>query len=138
MINGDLQKLEPGSRIRLFEVDGSAFSADILRFHLYSIAHTENEILTAGGNEHYLPAKSIWWQAQRYSAWPVQAEGLEAAASGSSAQPCLMVGNPDSSVSTLCLKYDDMLGARVTIHDTLLHYLDGRDFGGGNPHADPT
>jgi len=32
-INSDLQKLEPGNWVRLFEMDGSAFGAGLLRFH---------------------------------------------------------------------------------------------------------
>lgn len=32
-ISSDVQKLEPGKRVRLIEVDGSAFGAGILRFH---------------------------------------------------------------------------------------------------------
>jgi phage-related protein len=31
-ISSDVQKLEPGKRVRLIEVDGSAFGAGILRF----------------------------------------------------------------------------------------------------------
>ncbi|CDH34617.1 hypothetical protein XBI1_350003 [Xenorhabdus bovienii str. Intermedium] len=37
MISADVQKLEPGNVIRLYEVDGTAFGADTLRFHAYGI-----------------------------------------------------------------------------------------------------
>ncbi|WP_435954102.1 phage minor tail protein L [Dryocola sp. BD626] len=138
-INSDYQKLEPGNAIRLLEMDGSAFGVgDILRFHSHNIPHTEAEIIAAGGDESKLPAKSIWWQGEEYKAWPCQVEGVEASTSGSGAQPKLSVANLDSSITALCLHYDDLLQAKVTIHDTLAQYLDARNFTGGNPSADPT
>lgn len=138
-LNSDYQKLEPGNEVRLFSVDGTAFgTGEVLRFHSYNVPHTEAEIVTAGGDESKLPAKSIWWQGQEYKAWPCQIDGVEASTSGSSAQPKLSVANLDGSVTALCLAYDDLLQAKVTIHDTLAHYLDARNFAGGNPAADAT
>ncbi|MEG5304793.1 phage minor tail protein L [Enterobacter kobei] len=138
-LNADYQKLEPGSEVRLFEVDGSAFGmGEILRFHAYNIPHTEQEILAAGGDETKLPAKSIWWQGEEYSAWPCQIEGIETSTDGNSAQPKLSVANLDSSITALCLAYDDLLQAKVTIHDTLAKYLDTQNFPGGNATADST
>lgn len=138
-LNSDYQKLEPGNEIRLYEVDGTAFGVDdVLRFHSHNIAHTPEEISAAGGDEAKLPAKSIWWQGQEYSAWPCQIEGIEASTSGSSAQPKLSVANLDSSITALCLAYDDLLQAKVSIHDTLAQYLDAENFPSGNPTADPT
>ncbi len=32
-ITSDVQKLEPGNRIQLIEVDGSKFGGPVLRFH---------------------------------------------------------------------------------------------------------
>jgi lambda family phage minor tail protein L len=138
-LNSDYQKLEPGNEVRLFSVDGTAFgTGEVLRFHSYNVPHTEAEIVTAGGDESKLPAKSIWWQGQEYKAWPCQIDGVEASTSGSSAQPKLSVANLDGSVTALCLAYDDLLQAKVTIHDTLAQYLDARNFAGGNPAADAT
>ncbi|HDS1149635.1 TPA: phage minor tail protein L [Pluralibacter gergoviae] len=138
-LNSDYQKLEPGNEIRLIEVDGTTFGVDdILRFHSHNIAHTPEEISAAGGYEVKLPAKSIWWQGMEYSAWPCQIEGIETSTSGSAAQPKLSVANLDSSITALCLAYDDLLQAKVSIHDTLAQYLDAENFPGGNPTADPT
>ncbi|MGK3370204.1 phage minor tail protein L, partial [Citrobacter youngae] len=138
-LNSDYQKLEPGSVVRLFDVDGTAFGvSDVLRFHAHNIAHTPEEIAAAGGDENKLPAKSIWWQGQEYKAWPCQIEGIETSTDGSSAQPKLSVANLDSSITALCLAYDDLLQAKVTIHDTLAQYLDAKNFPGGNPSTDPT
>lgn len=138
-LNSDYQKLEPGNTIRLFEVDGSAFGVDdILRFHSHNIPHTEAEILAAKGDESKLPAKSVWWQGEEYKAWPCAIEGLEASTSGGSATPRLSVANLDGSITALCLAYDDLLQAKVILHDTLAQYLDARNFEAGNPAADPT
>ena len=138
-LNSDYQKLEPGNVVRLFDVDGTAFGvSDVLRFHAHNIAHTADEIAAAGGDENKLQAKSIWWQGQEYKAWPCQIEGIEASTDGSSAQPKLSVANLDSSITALCLAYDDLLQAKVTIHDTLAKYLDARNFTDGNATADPT
>ncbi|WP_313471784.1 phage minor tail protein L [Atlantibacter hermannii] len=138
-LNSNYQKLEPGNAVRLFSVDGTAFgTGEVLRFHSHNVPHTEAEIVAAGGDESKLPAKSIWWQGQEYKAWPCQIEGIEASTSGSSAQPKLSVANLDGSITALCLAYDDLLQAKVTIHDTLVQYLDARNFAGGNPTADAT
>ncbi|MDW2745151.1 phage minor tail protein L [Atlantibacter subterraneus] len=138
-LNSDYQKLEPGNAVRLFSVDGTAFgTGEVLRFHNHNVPYTEAELVAAGGDESKLPAKSIWWQGQEYKAWPCQIEGIESSTSGSSAQPKLSVANLDGSITALCLAYDDMLQAKVTIHDTLAQYLDARNFPGGNPTADAT
>lgn len=138
-LNNDYQKLEPGNEVRLFEVDGTGFGvSDVMRFHSHNIAHTPAEIEAAGWIEAKLPAKSIWWQGKEYKAWPCQISGIEASTSGGNAKPKLSVANLDSSITAICLAYDDMLQAKVTIHDTLAHYLDAKNFTGGNATADPT
>lgn len=35
-IKGDIQQLEPGTLVELFEVDATAISGDVLRFHGYT------------------------------------------------------------------------------------------------------
>lgn len=65
---------------------------------------------------------------EEYAAWPYQIEGLEASTEGNSAQPTLAVADIESKITALCLAYDDMLQAKVTIHDTFAHYLDARNF----------
>ncbi|EDE6094646.1 phage minor tail protein L, partial [Salmonella enterica subsp. enterica serovar Enteritidis] len=47
-IAADDQKLEPGSKIELYEVDGTAFGAEVLYFHNHAIPYTAEEILAAG------------------------------------------------------------------------------------------
>ncbi|HEP9081433.1 TPA: phage minor tail protein L, partial [Pseudomonas aeruginosa] len=134
----DIQKLEPGSEIMLFELDGTDYGADVLRFHGHAIAHTPQELAAAGANADQLPAKSIWWQGNEYAAWPVQVEGLEASGDGASVRPKFTAGNVNARISALCLAYDDLANFRLTIRETLARYLDTENFPDGNPDADPT
>ena len=54
MLNTDLQKLEPGNRVRLVEVDGTKFGADILRFHSDTLPiRRKNWPLLAGTKRNY-------------------------------------------------------------------------------------
>ncbi|PHM40485.1 phage minor tail protein L [Xenorhabdus szentirmaii] len=137
MISADVQKLAPGNTIRLYEVDGTAFGADILRFHAYGVPLTPDEIEAAKNHPDTFKPKSIWWQGQEYGAWPVRIEGLDMSSDGQSARPKLKVANLNGLITALCLRFDDMVQAKVTIHDTLMHYLDVVNFPEGNPTANP-
>lgn len=157
-MNRDVQTLEPGSLVQLIEVDCTAFGGDVLRFHGHTIALRERDLqalrnpIYAGslqwlaGSESVLAgdgtagtgARAIWWQGEKYSAWPCRAEGIEADGSGSPSSPTLSVGNIDGTISAICLLFDDLVQAKVTIHNTFVHYLDASNFEGGNPEADPT
>ena len=128
MLNTDLQKLEPGNRVRLVEVDGTKFGADILRFHSDTLPYTPEELAAAGGDETKLPAKSIWWQGKEYGPWPFFVEGLEISSDSQSTEPKLTVANINGLITALCLQFEDMAQAKVLIHDTLVHYLDARNF----------
>jgi lambda family phage minor tail protein L len=138
MLTHDIQILEPGSEIILFEVDGSDFGADIMRFHAHNIPHAADEIAEAVAQQLDLPAKSIWWQGEEYSPWPVKIEDVEINSDGSPSSPKLTVANLEGTISALCLIYQNMENARVTIHRTLAKYLDAANFSDGNADADPT
>ncbi len=107
-ITADDQKLEPGNQITLFEVDGTAFGADVLYFHNHAVAYTEEEVLAAGDDESKLPGKPIYWQGIRYDLWPCQIEDIEANGDGTPVSPKLSVGNLDGSISALCHLFQDM------------------------------
>ncbi|TDV70195.1 phage minor tail protein L [Pseudomonas sp. LP_7_YM] len=134
----DLQVLEPGSEVLLFEVDGSDYGADILRFHGHSIPHTPAQIMSAGVDADQLPAQSIWWQGNEYGAWPVQVEGIEANGDGTAVRPKLSVGNVSGRITALCLAFEDLLGFKLTVRHTLARYIDAGNFPAGNSEADPT
>ena len=148
LIRNDVQKLEPGQKIRLIEVDGIIFGAvgsyigttpQPFRYHCNNIPHTEAEIKAAGGDEKKLPAKSIWFGGHEYSAWPYEVTGISSSSDGQSAEPTMRLANISGAITLLCLNYDDMVQAKVTIIDTFAHYLDPRNFSPAvNGTADPT
>lgn len=133
-ITSDIQKLEPGGKVQLIEVDGSEFDGPTLRFHAYNLPHAPEEIDAAEGG---IKPKSIWWQGNEYGAWAYEIEGMAKNSDGSPARPLLRVANIDGLISSLCLQFDDMALAKVTIYETFAHYLDARNFPEGNPTANP-
>lgn len=118
-IYSDVQSLDAGAEVRLFELDGTSIGGSLLRFHGYCQVGT------------------ITWQGNVYSPWPIQTEGFEKT-SAQQPVPKLSVGNIDGSISSLCLSYQDLVGAKLTYHRTFGKYLDAVNFGGVNPTADPT
>jgi lambda family phage minor tail protein L len=134
----DFQILEPGSEVLLFELDGSDYGADILRFHGHSIPYTSAELMAAGADADQLPAKSITWQGEEYGAWPMQIDGIEANGDGTAIRPTLSVGNVNGRITALCLAFEDLLEFKLTMRHTLGRYLDAVNFEGGNIDADPT
>ncbi|KPC01781.1 Phage minor tail protein L [Pseudomonas amygdali pv. lachrymans] len=133
-----LQRLEPGADILLFELDGSDYGADVLRFHGHSIPHTSDELIAAGAAADQLPAKPIYWQGEEYSAWPVQLDGVEANSDGTAVRPTFAAGNINGRITALCLAFEDLLEFKLTMRHTLGQYLDAENFPAGNPEADPT
>lgn len=127
-IQQTIQSLEPGSKVKLIEVDCTSFGGDILRFHNYNVDYTEEELIAlqlAGGD---IPPKKIVWQGEEYSAWPYELTGIEWDGTGQSPTPSLEVANIDGSISSLCLLLKNLYGAPVTEHTTFRQYLpDGDD-----------
>lgn len=114
-VYADVQKLEPGAEVELFELDATSITGsgnDVLRFHGYTQIGT------------------ITWQTKVYSPWPIEAQGF-ALDPQQPPVPTLSVGNVDGSITALCLNYQDLVGAVLTRHRTLGQYLDGQ------PDADP-
>ena len=114
-----IQTLEPGNEVMLFDLDGSDYGADVLRFHGHAIPHTPAELVAAGVNADQLPAKSIWWKGEEYGAWPMQYEGSEANGDGTAVRPKLSVGNVNGRITALCLAFEDLLEFKLTIRSTL-------------------
>lgn len=118
-IFADIQTLEPGAWVELFELDASAIGADKLYFHGYT------------------QIGPIYWQGQQYDPWPIQTQGF-AIDPSQPPTPTLTAGNINGRMTALCLAYQDMVGATLIRHRTLGKYLDAANFAGGNPTADPT
>lgn len=128
-IAADVQKLEPGELVELFELDATAIGANLQRFHGYT------------------QLASIWWQGNEYEPWAIQAKGFQRTSDAQQPAPTLTVGNIGMDVdgnpipgliSSLCIAFDDLVGAKVTRHRTLGKYLDAVNFPDGNSGADPT
>lgn len=122
-LTADIQGLEPGEHVELFELDATGIGGDRLLFH------------------GYVNAGPILWQGNAYQPWPIEAEGFARNGVGTLPTPLLRVGNIGvgqdgeplpGMISALCLALDDLIGARLTRHRTLAQYLDGQ------PTADPT
>ncbi|UXA66001.1 phage minor tail protein L [Xanthomonas prunicola] len=118
-ILADIQTLEPGARVRLFELNATDLGADQLFFH----AH--------------LQSTPIVWQGEVYHPWPVEATGFERT-SDQPPTPRLRVGNIDGTITAMCQLFDDLVGARLIFRQTLVQYLDPVNFAGGNATADPS
>ena len=85
----------------------------------------------------YTQIGTLMWQGNEYSPWPIQVEGFEKTGEQQPV-PKLSVGNIDGSIGSLCLAFQDLVGAKLTHHRTLGKYMDAVNFGGVNPTADPT
>lgn len=127
-ITTDIQKLEPGRLIELYELDAQTLGADSLYFHGYPQAGT------------------ITWQGKSYLPWSITSEGFKRTSEGQQASPSVTVGNIGEDeegnpvqgiISSLCLEFQDLVGARIVRHRTLSKYLDAINFPEGNPTADP-
>lgn len=116
----DSQLLEPGAEIKLYKLDGTTIHplAGIHYFH---------------GHKHDGP---ITWQGIEYQPYPIHADGF-AKTTDKPATPTLSAANLSGFLTAMCLQYDDMVGAILTIKTTLSKYLDAVNFAGGNPTADP-
>lgn len=112
-VTADIQQLEPGNLVELYEVDLTSMGGDVQRFH----AH--------------LQSGPILWQGNEYSPWPVTSSGFERTGDATQPSPTVTIANVDGSISALCIAFGDMVGAKVKRHRTLAQYLDGQ------PAADP-
>lgn len=127
-IYADVQKLEVGDDVDLYELDATGIGGALQRFHGYTLVGP------------------IWWQGNQYDPWAIKADGFEQVGEGQQPTPTLAVGNigrdaegkPIAGViSALCIALDDLVDARVVVRRTLGKYLDARNFEGGNPTASP-
>ena len=120
-IISDVNGLEPGELIDLFELDMSTGTAPssqpIFRWH-------------SGQNENL---QEIVWQGNRYSAFPITADGFSWTGKGTIPRPTLTVANITTLLSNVINSYDDLLGSKVTRKRTFAKYLDAYCYLGGYP-----
>lgn len=115
-IQRDVQLLDPGALIEMFELNTVALGGTLDYFH-------------AGTNDS---RAAIVWQTKTYSPWPVQVEGFEHNGRGQLPTPRMKIANIAGTIAALNIAYDDLIGAKVTRRRTFARYLDGQ------PGADPT
>lgn len=119
----EIYKLAPESVIELFILDATAIGGEVFRFH--------------AGTNHL--KSDVIWNGNTYVRYPVEATEFELNGQGQFPRPRLRVSNIFSSITSLLLLYDDLLGAMVTRKRTLAKFLDAANFPGGvNPSASPT
>ncbi|WP_040263656.1 phage minor tail protein L [Pseudomonas massiliensis] len=115
----DIQRLEVGQYVELFELDLIGLGGDVYRFHGYT------------------RVGPIYWQGLEYSPWPIKVEGMGMTGEGQQNNPTLTVANVTGFITALCATYQDLVDAKVVRHRTLGRYLDAANFPEGNPEADP-
>ncbi len=120
-IKADIQRLNVGSRVDLFEVDASSYNLGILRY-----APHANEL---GGD--------IVWNGETFVRFPVTIEGFEKTSSGTLPRPTMTLANVGGLIGQLLRLYNNLLGCKVTRYRTLVKYLDAVNFVNGNNSADP-
>lgn len=118
----DIQSLNPGGVVELFELDATILGDSIYRFH-------------AGTNEMY---GDIVWDGDTYAAFPIEASGFELSTKGTLPRPTLRIANVTGLIGALTRTVNDLVGAKVTRKRTLVKYLDAANFAEGNGLADPS
>lgn len=123
-IRDSIQQTIVGSIISLVEVDCTEFGGTVLRFHNHAMKPTK-----VGEDEW--EATKVVYNGNEYTPHPYGLSGVSYD-SAQAPNPTLVVGNADNVVSALCLEYQDLLDAKVTIITTLADYLDN----GVNPNTE--
>jgi lambda family phage minor tail protein L len=114
-------KLQQSAPVELFVLDLAPLGGDVFRF-----APQTNE-----------KGVGITWQSQLYAPFPIECSGFEARASGPLPRPRLRCSNVLGTLGPLMRSYDNLRGAHLVRKRTMAMYLDGVNFEGGNPTADP-
>lgn len=159
MLESDFQKLDVTGLITLYELDATAVGAGIIRWHghilaedwvrIYAWAGREDK--NAGnteenaGREYWLSDtektinRDIVWQGDIFAPISIKTEGLEMRGDGKASSPSLSVANKlggvQGAISVLCLQFQDLVGSKLTVVNTLAKYLDAVNFTEGNPQA---
>lgn len=122
----ELQQLGPSAIVDLYELDLTP--DDVGSSNKYYFHSGTNEL-----------SESVTWQAQVYTALPIQVEGFVTSVTGQLPRLKVSLANIDSVFTALILDFDDMLGAKLTRHRTFAKFLDAVNFTGGvNADADPS
>lgn len=128
MLNSDFQKLSVDGLITLYQIDATKLGAGVLYFHGHS-NFEDNDTLK----------REIIFNGITYTPVSINSEGLEMRGDGKASSPTLVlannIGGVQGAVSAYCLNYSDFAGAKVTVINTLVKYLDAENFSDGNALA---
>ena len=113
-IASDVQKLSPGDRVVVYDIDMQEIDGGIFHF--------------ASG---VIGGEKIRWQGKVYEPIPIQAGGFETNGRGILPTPRLTIANHRMIVAAL-ISFDDLRLARLTRWETMRKYLDDQ------PTASPT
>jgi lambda family phage minor tail protein L len=117
----DIQKLNPGAIVSLFELDCTSFGGTLFRFH-------------PGVNELN---QDVVFDGNTYVRFPIEVSGFQATSQGTPPRPMVRVSNISGLVTQEMVGLDDFIGAKFTRIKTFVRYLDAVNFQAGNPLADP-
>lgn len=123
MIESDIQKLNPGNIVELFQLDTTAAGDN----QIYYLHNGVNEL----GN-------SVVFDGNLYTRFPIVASEFEKTSQGTLPRPKIQIANVTGLIGVLAKELGDLVGSKVTRIRTFVKYLDAVNFPGGvNPTADP-
>lgn len=120
-IESEVQSLDPGSVIDLYEIDATPYDLGILRY-------------CPSANES---GQDIVWRGDIYYRFPIKISGFEKRSSGTLPRPTITASNSEGLLGSLLRATNNLLGCMVTKHRTFAKYLDAVNFANGNSMADP-
>lgn len=120
-VAADKQKLSPGRRVELFDLDVSLLQVGLI----YRFCSSYNNNV------------AVAWRGNDYSPLPLQAEGFETSGRGTLPTPTLKISNIALLVSTILHDLGDITGSKVTRWVTFADYLDGGTLADPNQHFIP-
>lgn len=112
----DVQSLQPGDLVTMFDIDLSNLNGPVLRFTPGNLGDAE-----------------VVWRGNVYRACPIDASGFERTGQGKLPTPTMSIAANDIVVAST-LTFDDLRGARVVRWRTFKHYLDGQPEANPNVH----
>jgi len=123
MIQSDIQKLNTGSIVELYQLDTTVAGDP----QIYYLHNGVNEL----GN-------SVVFDGDIYTRFPIIASDFEKTAQGTMPRPKIQIANVTGLMGALAKELGDLVGSKVTRKRTFVKYLDAVNFQGGvNPTADP-
>jgi lambda family phage minor tail protein L len=113
-IASDIQQLELGEAITLFDLDTTVIGGD-------SIYHFTPNVAVDSTSEE---ASSIYFNSVEYLPIDLQLEGFEVTSEGTQPRPTITVANISLTFAAAIESLDDLVGATLTRRRTFKKYLD--------------